>query len=211
MKINNYLAIALGTLLAGCTSTPELEFATEPLTGQECCTAQHKLFPAMNSHDGEFILKYSKPEGVGQKSAIRGILKIAHYGKREYNVNPHETLNLFVDGKRYMLDIVNSLKEPREEIGSSNSVYLPSLGGSLSIRPVNEVTRRKISFYLSEDLLSKISAAKAASFEISSFNNASYLEGYPIILMLKPENISLIQEFKNKCVNNFLNPSRLEK
>lgn len=207
MKINLILA-TIAVILAGC-ARPELEFKKEPLTGQEYCVASNKLLTLKNSEHAELSLKYTK-EASAEKAPIKATLYIAQNG-REYNINPHEALKLYIDGTPYHLNLINSFQEPLEVI-NHHSAYLPS-GGTLRFGTVKEVTRRQMSFFLPQDYLSKMVAAKRVAFEISSSLNGDSLalQGHPIILELSPENISFLQEFKNKCVNNFLNQSGVDK
>jgi hypothetical protein len=205
-KITN--AFILAILLSGC-ARPELEFKKEPLTGQEYCVASDKLLPLKNSENGSLSLKYAKGSSV-DKASIKATLYIAQNG-REYNINPHETFTLFIDGIPYALNIVNSFQDPLEVI-NHHSAYLPS-GATLRFGTVKEITRRQMSFFLPLDYLSKMIAAKRVAFEISSPSTGSSFasQGYPITLELSKEGISFLQEFKNKCINNFLNQSGVDK
>lgn len=193
-------------LLAGCARSPELGFKKEPLTGQEYCVASHKLLTLKNSERAELSLKYTK-EASAEKSPIKATLYIAQNG-REYHINPHETLKLFVDGAPYPLNVVNSFQEPLEIVTPASVC-----GGAVMPGTATEITRRQMSFFLPQDSLSKMTAAKRVAFEISSpaTENTVALRGYPIILELNPESISFLQEFKNKCVTNFFNQSGVEK
>ncbi len=196
----------IAILLAGCARSPELEFKKEPLTGEEYCVSSNKLLTLKNSERAELSLKYTKEASAG-KSPIKATLYIAQNG-REYNINPHETLNLFVDGVPYPLNVLSSFQDPLEIVtpaSVSGRTFMPGTA--------TEITRKQMSFFLPQDALSKMVTAKRVTFEISSSatGNPLALRGYPIVLELNPESISFLQEFKNKCISNFLNQSGVEK
>ena len=190
----------IALILAGCESN-KLEFKSESLTGQRYGTLTSKLIAVKNCEFAELSLKYSK-EAAKEKSSLVATLVIDQSGK-EYNINPHEQLTLYLDGKPYVLEILNSHQDTREE---TETYYVsPGPGKMIPFGRVKELTRRKISFLLSADYLSKIMAAKSVTLEISSFSQKTpVLQGYPIILEFTPENVAALQDFEKKCVNNFM-------
>ncbi len=196
----------IAMLLAGCARSPELEFKKETLTGEEYCIASNKLLALKNSERAELSLKYTKEASI-QKSPIKATLYIVQNG-REYNINPYETLKLFVDGTPYPLNVLNSFQEPLEIVTSASVC-----GRAVAPGTATEITKRQMSFFLPQDSLAKMVAAKRVVFEISSpaTGNSVTSRGYPIILEINPENISFLQEFKSKCISNFLNQSGAEK
>lgn len=208
MIINMKAKVALTSialLLAGCARS-ELEFKKEPLTGEEYCVVKSKLLAVKSSELADFSLKYAKGN-AGEKAPIKANLFITQSG-REYHINPHETLKLYIDGVPHALTIHSSFQDPRE-VPEHYSVFVPTR--AITLGSIKEVTVRWISFFLPQDYLTKMVNAKRVVFEISSdTHNPTDSTRYPIILEITPENISLIQEFKNKCVNN-LHQSGLDK
>jgi hypothetical protein len=196
-----YPLILLTIFLSGCTK-PGLEFIKEPLTGDEYCYINPKLLPGKNCDAGSLVLKCPRIVGMSKKAAIKATLNIAHNNRRDYHSNPDEILVLVIDGLRYNLEIINSLKKPLEEVQRHN-VALPS-GGNFGFGTVNEVTRRKIAFFLSDEILTKASAAKKAHFEITlqTIGKSQIVPDYPIVLMLGSDSLALINDFKNKCIYN---------
>lgn len=185
-----FLIIGL-SLLTACASS-KIDVEKEDLTGQEYSKAKIVLVPIKNSKEGELILKY--PRGTEQVTSIKATLKLAHEG-RDYRINPHEIVSLDVDGQKQALDIVHSFKEPREE-KEYNSLYIN--GTSIPMGRVKEVTRRKITFFLSQNSLSSIANAKKVSFDITA---PLASQDYPILLEISPEDITLIREFTQQHVS----------
>ncbi len=196
IKAWNYLMMM--TIVSGCAH-PHLEFKEDPLTGHfNCRTKYNALEAEKNAHEGEVILKYSRGDPLNAAPGIKGVLKITHRGTRDYTINPDEELTLHIDEIPYSLEVANSIKIPQKEI-ESYPVTLPS-GRWISIGITKEMTKRQIAFFLPQDLLLKLSTAKTARFVIISSQN---LDGaYPIILKFNPENIRLVEQFKNKCIKS---------
>jgi hypothetical protein len=186
-----------------------MEFKQEPLTGQEYCLASIKLLPIKNNQEGTILLKCGQDNSVGN-NPIKATLKILQQGK-EYNINPHETLKVYIDGIPLALELINSFQEPLEEV-RNYPVAMPS-GKCLMLGTVRDVTRRSVSFFLSIDYLSKMIMAKKVAFEIasSSSNDALSLQKYPIILELSADDLPFLQEFKRDCVSKILTPSGVER
>ena len=186
-------------IVAGCAQS-RLDFKEEPLTGQKYCVASNKLIASKNSESADFSLKYTKEDSL-KKAPLRATLGVFQKG-REYNINPHESLKLIIDGVSYNIDITNSFQNPLEVV-THNPISLP--GGTLMLGSVNELTARAMLFFLSLDYLSKMITAKRVEFEISapSTENSPNSQGYPIVLELNPESIAFLKDFQDKCVNNF--------
>jgi len=171
-----------------------MEFKQEPLTGQEYCLASIKLLPLKNNREGSLILKCGKDDSIGN-NLIKATLKIVQQGK-EYTINSHETLKVYIDGTPLALELINSFQEPLEEV-SNYPVAMPS-GGSFMLGTVRDVTRRSMSFFLSIEDLSKMVMAKKVAFEIDSLSSKDSLslQKYPIILELSADGIEFLEEFK---------------
>jgi hypothetical protein len=200
MKIRHIL-VALAIGLAGCTHSG-LEFKKEPLTGEEYGVARYPLLSVKNSESASISLKCTR-EDSGKKVPIQANLCIIQK-IRKYKINVHETLKLYIDGVPYTITEVNSIQDPLET-PEHYAVYLPS-GGRVGFGTIQEITKKQLSFLISQDHFSKMVAAKRIVFELSSGQSSQQnsLE-YPIIVEFGQENISFLQEFKHKCVNNFLN------
>lgn len=193
----SYIYIIMSVILVGCSNS-KMEFKQEPLTGQGYWLASINLLPMKNIEKGSLILKCDKDDFI-EKNPIKATLKMDQKGK-EYNINSHETLKVYIDGTPLALPLVNSFQEPVEEV-SQYPVAMPS-GRSLMLGTVREVTRRNMSFFISFDDLSKMIAAKKIVFEItsSSSKDSLPLQKYPIVLDLRTEDIPFLQEFKSSCV-----------
>lgn len=196
MRLLSSFMVAL--LLTGCG--PKLELQKDDLTGDRFFSMHsNRLIAEKNCSDGALKMKCLEPDNKGQPSLVKATLEISHKGQRDYSINSNEKLALHIDGIPYQISIINSFKVAQEE---SESIPLHT-GGMIGV--VKEVTRRKIAFTLSQDIFKKLSQAKDAYFEISSGLSTSTSEdqNYPIILKLNPSNITIIQEFNNKCSTAF--------
>jgi len=198
----------MSIILVGCSNS-KMEFKQEPLTGQEYCLASVKLLPIKNNEEGSLILKYGKDDSI-ENNLIKATLKIVQKGK-EYNINPHETLKVYIDGTPLALQLVNSFQEPVDQV-TNYSVAMPS-GRSLMLGAVRDITRRNMSFFLSKDDLSKMITSKKIVFEISSssLEDSLSVQNYPIVLELEPDNIPFLQEFKSSCAHTTLTHSGVER
>ncbi|WP_010303993.1 hypothetical protein [Candidatus Odyssella thessalonicensis] len=177
-------------LLCGCNPSSEIKTEKDFLLGQDRCSAKiRRIKPERNADDAALTFKMEP----GTPLKAKGILKIAQAGKRDYTLNPSESLILKIDGNDYPLEVIHSLKDPLEEIEQYN-VALPS-GGSLMLGRVKEVTRRSITFLLSQQLMDKIILATRVSFRIDSPSK----EGYPIVIPFTQENQDTLQKFKITC------------
>ena len=161
MKIS-YILITTAVILMGC-SNAKLEFKEEPLTGHEYCQASIKLLPLKNNEGGSLTLKYGK-EDYAEKTGIKATLNIFQRG-REDNINPNETLNLFIEGNPLAIQVVNSFQKPLEEVRNYPFVF-PS-GRVVTLGTVKEVTRKNMFFFLPIEYLSKMITGKKITFEIS--------------------------------------------
>lgn len=204
----SYLPIIISLILVGCTNS-KMELKQEPLTGQAYYLGTIKLLPIKNNEGGSLILKCEKEAFVGN-NLIKATLQIVQEDK-EYNINPHETLNIYIDDAPLALQIVSSFQEPQDAV-SHYPVVMPS-GTSVFLGRVREITRRNMSFFLPTDYLSKMMAAKKVVFEISSAVSVESpsLQKYPIALELSTEDFAFLQEFKSNCVSNVLNQTGVER
>lgn len=177
-------------LLGGCNPSSEIKTEKDFLLGQDRCSAKiHRIRPERNADDAALTLKMEP----GNPLKVKGILKTVKGGKRDYTLNPSESLILKIDGNDYPLEVIHSLKDPLEEIKQYN-VALPS-GRSLMLGRVIEVTRRSITFLLSYELMDKIILATRVSFRIDSPSK----EGYPIVIPFTQENQDTLHKFKITC------------
>lgn len=201
--IKKISVVALAVVgLSGCTYYSPIRYGEEHLTGEAYGVARYDLLSIKNSNNAELSLKNAK-EAVARKSPIKAKLYIKQKG-REYNINPHEVCMLLIDDAAYPISIISSFQDPIE-LTKYNTVYLPR-GGTMRYGTVEEVTIRKVSFFLSRELFTKMTTAKKLIFNIAPppKENSPALEQYPIVLELSPERITDLQEFKNQCVDNFL-------
>lgn len=194
-----FIFLSFVFLLSSC-SQPRIQLEKESLTGQEYCVMKTTLTPTQNAQVGVLVLKSTK--NPSKPSSLKATLTIAAEG-REYDINPDEVLNLYIDGEKFKLDIIHSFKIAREEV-EPYSVYL--YGRSILLGTVKEVTRRAVSFFISQDNLSKILKAKSVLFEITVpvADGKELAQGYPIALELSQENIPSIKELKDMCTNHSL-------
>lgn len=206
MTIKFFYLIIPALAVVGCSS-PHLSFDTEPLTGQKYCAIHaNKLTALKGCHEAELVLKSSTSSNLQQESRVKGILKIEYKGKRDYTINQQEILNIMIDNETYPLEILTSIKNPHEVVENYNT-------SNFRFGIVKEVTSRKISFYLSKEIIKKILSANTVQFEVTVSDNNKQLvsDTYPIQAKLEPANISVIQEFQHKCINTVFNGNKNEK
>ncbi|MDF3033763.1 MAG: hypothetical protein K0R76_717 [Alphaproteobacteria bacterium] len=197
----SFTLLIIALLVAGCARSG-LEFKKERLTGEEYCITESKLLTVKNSEFAVLSLKYSHGDSE-EKAPIKADLYIQQSG-REYHINPHETLRLYIDGTPFILTVTSSFQDA-VEAPQHHSIFIPT--GTVTFGSIKEITIRQLLFFLPQDYLSKMVNAKRIIFEISSSstNSSKNLQKYPVLLELNQDSISTFQEFKNKCVNNFLN------
>ncbi len=193
--------MAFTCMLVGC-SGPYLEQGKDTLTGQEYCKAHLTNLRALNKSDhASLLLKNFKQEHKSfVNKPVKATLNITHEGKKDYTINPQETLSLLIDDMRYPLEMVSSFKRP-DKVVDNYYVSLPS-GGFTVVGNVKDVTNRKISFLLPQELIDQLSGAKSAGFEVSLLKYSQHAQNYPIIFYLTQEDIKIVQEFKNNCIKS---------
>lgn len=189
-------------VLSGCSS-PHITREIEPLTGQEyCAIRKNRLTPLKGCQQAELFLKASSQFQKGE--AVKATLTIELKGESDYTINPQETLIVKIDNISYPLEILSTIKNPHEV----RETYQTS---GISFGVVREVTSRKISFYLSQEMIKKILTAKRVHFEIDVPSSFKTSEKYPIQAQLEAENISIIQEFYHTCINPIIKGKENEK
>jgi hypothetical protein len=198
MRIITFIALIL--FLSGCETLPGVKFKKDDLTGREYCIADIQL-TSLKVNEGGLLTIRSAGAPPSNESEIRAVLKLAHHGVREYNLNPDEELSLMIDGDVYALKIMNSSHSPMEE-KERGSTYIGSGGGSIVLGSVSEVTRRQIAFFIPRELIVRLASARVARLEINSHNMDSIYRKikYPILLEFSEINLALAEQFDSQCL-----------
>ncbi|HBN21975.1 MAG TPA: hypothetical protein DD412_01905 [Holosporales bacterium] len=198
MKLNALRATLLSGLvvLTGCAKKPQLVFHKEDLTGIPCCKIKHNQL--QSTHDkisAEFTLKNcsSSKELIKNDSGIQGILTITYQGEKRDYFNSTVSAELEIDGVFYPVKIIHTLNKPMT-LFDRHYIPLPR-GGGTYFSTSRDLTIKTLMMNLSYESLSILSCAQKSSIEIKISTRQ------PISFKFTPENIQVLKEFKNKCID----------
>ena len=198
MKLISLKTTLLASLLilTGCAKKPQLVFDKEELTGIPCCKIDHnQLYSPHDKISAEFTLKNcsTTQEVTSKKPNIQAALTITYHGEKSNDFNSKVRADLEIDGAPYVLDVIHTLNKPMTLFDRH---YIPlSTGGGTYFSTSRDLTIKTLMMNLSYETLAKLANAKNAEIEISITKRP------PISFNFTPENIQILKEFKNKCID----------
>ncbi|NCP62836.1 MAG: hypothetical protein GW748_06635 [Alphaproteobacteria bacterium] len=198
MKISALQTTLLATLLivTGCGKTPQLIFDKEDLTGIPCCKIGHNRL--LSTHDkitAEFALKNcsASEEITSKKPTVQAILTLTYHGEKRDDFNATVCAELAIDGAPYPLEVIHTVNKP---ITLFDRHYIPfPTGGGTYFSTSRDLTVKTLMLRLPYETLSTLSRSQKVSIEIKVSSRQ------PISFKFSPENLQILKEFKNKCID----------
>jgi len=198
MKIASLQTTLLACLLilTGCAKKPQLIFDKEDLTGIPCCKIGHNQLDS--THDkisAEFTLKNcaTTEESPSKETNIQAVLTITYRGEKSDDFNSMVRTELAIDGAPYPVEVIHTLNKPLTQF-DQHYIPLPT-GRFVSFGVPRDLTIKTLMLRLSYETLSTLAKAKKAEIEIK------ISQRLPISFKFTPENIQILTEFKNNCID----------